>query len=212
MARILGPKCRLCRREGMKLFLKGERCHGMKCAIAKRGANYPPGMQGWKRPKKGSDYGAQLREKQRLKRMFGMLDRQFRRTFAEAERDRGNTGTMLLQFVTRRLDNVVRLAGFGYGPSSARQIVAHGLCRLNGRRVDRPSMLVKPGDVVSFTAKEKPRALIQKVLESSKAYQQVPAWLERDEANLTIKVLNVPSREEFPFEIRERLIVEGSSK
>lgn len=212
MARYIGPKCRLCRREGMKLFLKGERCHSMKCAITRRGANYPPGMQGFKRPKKPSDYGMQLREKQRLKRMFGILDRQFRRTFTTAQRDKGNTGTTLLQLVVRRLDHVVRSAGFGHGPASARQIVAHGLVRLNGRRVDRPSILVKPGDVVTFTAKEKPRALLAKVLESTKAYQQVPAWLERDETNLTIKVLNLPSREEFPFEIRERLIVEGSSK
>jgi small subunit ribosomal protein S4 len=196
----------------MKLFLKGERCHGMKCAITKRGANYPPGMQGWKRPKKPSDYGMQLREKQRLKRMFGLLERQFRRTFRSAQAWKGNTGTALLQLVTRRLDNVVRAAGFGYGPNSSRQIVSHGLVHLNGRRVDVPSIQLKPGDVVTFTGKEKPRALIAKILETTKNYQQVPGWLERDEANLTIKVLNVPGREEFPFEIREHLIVEGSSK
>lgn len=212
MARYTGPKCRLCRREGMKLFLKGERCHTMKCAIAKRGANYPPGMQGWKRPRKPSEYGLQLREKQRLKRMFGILERQFRRNFSMAQRTRGNTGEALIQIVGRRLDNVVRAAGFGHGPNSARQIVSHGLARLNGRRVDVPSIMVKIGDVITFTEKEKPRAMVKSVLENSKAYQQVPGWLERDEEKLSVKVLNLPTREEFPFEIREQLIVEGCSK
>ncbi len=212
MARLIGPKCRLCRREGIKLMLKGERCFGGKCAIQKGGGNYPPGMQGWKRQKKTSEYGLQLRERQRLKRMFGILDRQFACALAEASRRTGNTGTELIQIVSRRLDNVVRASGFGYGPASARQIVAHGLTRLNGRRVDRPSMAVKAGDVITFTTREKPRAFIAKVLEASKAYQSVPGWLERDETNLSIKVLNLPAREEFPFEIREQLIVEGASK
>jgi small subunit ribosomal protein S4 len=196
----------------MKLMLKGERCFGPKCAIQKRGANYPPGMQGWKRQKKVSEYGMQLRERQRLKRMFGILDRQFRCVFTEAQRKTGNTGTHLIQLVSRRLDYVVRMAGFGYGPASARQVVAHGLVRLNGRRVDRPSMIVKAGDVITFTDRENSRALIKKVLEATKAYQEVPGWLERDETNLSVKVLNLPSREEFPFEIREKLIVEGASK
>ena len=126
MARNIGPKCRLCRREGMKLFLKGERCHTVKCAIAKRGDNYPPGGRMMKRGR-GSEYGAQLRERQRLKRMYGMLERQFRVAFARAQTKRGNTGAALLQIVERRLDNVVRQGGFGLGPASARQIIVHGM-------------------------------------------------------------------------------------
>jgi small subunit ribosomal protein S4 len=143
MARNIGPKCRLCRREGMKLFLKGERCHTVKCAIAKRGDNYPPGGRMTKRGR-GSEYGAQLREKQRLKRMYGMLERQFRLAFSRAQMKRGNTGAALLQVVERRLDNVVRQGGFGLGPASARQIVVHGMVQVNGRKVDRPSFPCAP--------------------------------------------------------------------
>jgi small subunit ribosomal protein S4 len=212
MALYNGPKCRLCRREGIKLFLKGERCHTAKCAIARRGDNYPPGMHGWKRMKKTSEYGLQLREKQRLKRMFGVLERQFRRMFSLAQKTRGSTGVALLQLMERRLDNVARAAGFGYGPKSARQVVGHGLLFLNGKPVNVPSILVKPGDVVTAAPREKVRTFLTKVVEASKSYQQVPGWLERDEANLSIKVLNMPTREEFPYQIREQLIVEGLSK
>ena len=212
MALYNGPKCRLCRREGMKLFLKGERCHSAKCAITRRGDNYPPGMHGWKRAKKPSDYGSQLREKQRLKRMFGLLERQFRRMFSIAQRTRGNTGVALLQLMERRLDNVVRAAGFGYGPSSARQIVSHRVLHLNGKPVDVPSILVRAGDVITVAPRDKSKEFIKRVLESTKTYQEVPGWLERDETNLSIKVLNLPTREEFPFQVREQLIVEGLSK
>jgi small subunit ribosomal protein S4 len=211
MARYIGPKCRLCRREGMKLFLKGERCHTVKCAIQRRGDAAAPGGRLFKRGR-GSEYGAQLREKQRLKRMYGLLERQFRTVFERAQRRRGNTGSALVEFVGRRLDAVVRASGFGFGPASARQIVAHGLVRVNGRKVDIPSYMVRPGDVVSFTGKEKPRKMLASVLERTKAYQTPPGWLERDEAALTVKVLQAPARDEFPFVIRERLIVEGLSK
>lgn len=211
MARNIGPKCRLCRREGMKLFLKGERCHTVKCAIAKRGDNYPPGGRTTRRGR-GSEYGAQLREKQRLKRMYGMLERQFRLAFSRAQMKRGNTGAALLQVVERRLDNVVRQGGFGLGPASARQIIVHGMVVVNGRKVDRPSYLVRPGDVVTFTTKEKPRQFIGQVLEKTKAFQQPPSWLERNEEAMSLKVLQLPTREEFPFQIREQLIVEGASK
>jgi small subunit ribosomal protein S4 len=211
MARYIGPKCRLCRREGMKLFLKGERCHTVKCAIQRRGDAAAPGGRLFKRGR-GSEYGSQLREKQRLKRMFGLMERQFRAVFERAQRRRGNTGSGLVELVGRRLDAVVRASGFGFGPASARQIVAHGLVRVNGRKVDIPSYSVRPGDVVSFTGKEKPRKMLASVLERTKAYQTPPGWLERDETGLTVKVLQAPARDEFPFVIRERLIVEGLSK
>lgn len=196
----------------MKLFLKGERCYGRNCAITKRGDNYPPGARSWRRSSKMSEFGMQLREKQRLKRMFGILERQFRRTFERARRTQKNSGEALLELAQRRLDHVVRSAGFGYGPNSARQIVSHGLVRLNGRRVTVPSILVREGDVVGFTTREGSRNYIKQVLEGTKAYQEVPDWLERDEEALTVKVLRLPSREEFPLPLREQLIVEGASK
>ncbi len=212
MAVYTGPKCRLCRREGMKLYLKGERCHTNKCAITKRGDNYPPGMQGWKRPRKPSEYGRQLREKQRLKRMYGLLERQFRRMFSIAQKTRGNTGEVLLQLMDCRLDNVVRASGLAYGPASARQMVTHGLLHVNGRKVNIPSILLKTGDVVTVHPRERTQSLVKGIVESSKVYQDVPGWLERDEGTLTVKVLNLPTREEFPLQIREQLIVEGCSK
>jgi small subunit ribosomal protein S4 len=196
----------------MKLYLKGERCHTNKCAITKRGDNYPPGMQGWKRPRKPSEYGRQLREKQRLKRMYGLLERQFRRMFSIAQKTRGNTGEVLLQLMDCRLDNVVRASGLAYGPASARQMVTHGLLHVNGRKVNIPSILLKTGDVVSVHPRERTQSLVKGIVESSKVYQNVPGWLERDEGALTIKVLNLPTREEFPLQIREQLIVEGCSK
>jgi small subunit ribosomal protein S4 len=195
----------------MKLFLKGERCHTVKCAIQKRGDGAAPGGRMFKRGR-GSEYGSQLREKQRLKRMFGLLERQFRTVFDRAERSRGNTGTALIELVSRRLDAVVRASGFGFGPASARQIVAHGLVRVNGRKTDIPSFTVRPGDVVSFTDREKPRKLLAAVLERTKAYQTPPGWLERDESAMTVKVLQAPARDEFPFVVREQLVVEGLSK
>jgi small subunit ribosomal protein S4 len=183
----------------------------VKCAIAKRGDNYPPGGRMMKRGR-GSEYGPQLREKQRLKRMYGLLERQFRLAFRRAQTKRGNTGAALLQVVERRLDNVVRQGGFGLGPASARQMVAHGLVLVNGRKVDRPSYLVRPGDVVTFTTREGGRKLVAQNLERTKAFQQPPSWLERNEETLSLKVLQLPAREEFPFQIREQLIVEGASK
>ena len=214
MARYTGPKCRLCRREGMKLYLKGERCYGRNCAITKRGDTQPPGMHvRWRRGGKVSEFGMQLRERQRLKRMFGILEAQFRRSFQMARRLRGNTGQNLLELVQRRLDHVIRMSGLAYGPSSARQVVSHGLVKLNGRRVDVPSILVKAGDVITVASREKPQGMVKRALESSKTFHEVPEWLERDEEKLTVKVLRLPTREEFPLvQIREQLIVEGCSK
>lgn len=212
MARYSGPKCRLCRREGLKLFLKGERCYTRKCAITRRGDNYPPGAKSWRRPGKMSEYGMQLREKQRLKRMFGVLEKQFRRTFQIARKSRTNTGQALVCVMQRRLDHVVRMGGLGYGPASARQIVSHGLLRLNGRRVTVPSIQVREGDVISVSERDGPKKLLASVLEATKGYQELPEWIERDEEKLSLKVLRAPAREEFPFPIREQLIVEGLSK
>lgn len=214
MARYTGPKCRLCRREGIQLYLKGERCHTAKCALSRRGDQLTPGMHGMKRAKKGSEYGTQMREKQRLKRIFGLLERQFRVAFARAQQQRGNTGQNLLVLVQRRLDFVVRQGGFAYGPNSARQMATHGLFYLNGRRVDVPSIALKAGDVITVAPRERAQKLAKTVLEATKAYHQVPSWLERDEEKLTLKVLTVPTREEFPtlVPIREQLIVEGASK
>lgn len=202
----------MCRREGMKLFLKGERCFTVKCAVEKRGT--PPGMHAWGRQRRSS-YGMQLREKQRLKRVYGLMDRQFRHWFAKALQAKGNTGTNLILMVERRLDNVVRAAGFGYGPASARQMIVHGHVFVNGRRCDRPSSSVKPGDVITVTKTEKARKHIAKIAEATKAYNASgPEWLEVNRDSLEIKVLTLPTREQFRPEIsiNEQLIVEGCTK
>ncbi|HGY89610.1 MAG TPA: 30S ribosomal protein S4 [Planctomycetes bacterium] len=210
MARITGPKCRLCRREGMKLYLKGSRCHTVKCAVERRGT--VPGVHTWSR-RKVSTYGRQLREKQRLKRIYGVLERQFRIYFDHAVQRKGNTGDNLLLEVERRLDNVIRSAGFGLGPNSARQVVVHGHVMVNGRRCDRPSRQVKPGDVITITDNEKRRKHVLANVESGKAFLgETPAWLEVDRDKLTIKVVQMPDREQFPHSINDQLIVEGMSK
>jgi small subunit ribosomal protein S4 len=196
----------------MKLFLKGERCHTAKCAIAKRGENYPPGVHTWRKGRV-SEYGRQLREKQRLKRIYGLYERQFRTVYAEANRSTGNTGESLLKLVERRLDNVVRAVGFGLGPASARQLVAHGHVVVNGKKVDRPSFVVKLNDVVGISKKERARKLAAANLERSKAFiEKIPAWLELNQETLEAKVLALPTREEFPYQIQEQLIVEGCAK
>ena len=210
MARITGPKCRLCRREGMKLFLKGERCFTVKCAVERRGT--PPGVHTWSRQRRSS-YGLQLREKQRLKRMYGVLEKQFRIYFGRAVQTKGNTGDNLLLEVERRLDNVLRLTGFAHGPNSARQVIGHGHVFVNGRKCDRPSRQVKAGDVITVTEKEKPRKHVKLIADTAASYVgDTPEWLEVDRDKLTIKVLQLPTREQFPFPINEQLIVEGMSK
>lgn len=210
MARITGPKCRLCRREGMKLFLKGERCHTVKCAVEKRGT--PPGMRTWSRARRSS-YGMQLREKQRLKRMYGVMEKQFRIYFGRAVQTKGNTGDNLLLEVERRLDNVLRASGFGLGPASARQIVGHGHTFVNGKRCDRPSRQVRVGDVITFTDHERKRKHVKVVAEASPSFLgETPAWLEVDREKMEIRVIALPTREQFPFQINEQLIVEGMAK
>lgn len=209
MARYRGPVCRLCRREGMKLFLKGERCYKEKCAIERR--NQPPGQHGGARRRKPRAYGIQLREKQKLRRVYGVLEGQFRRTFDQANRRKGVTGENLLQLLELRLDNVVYSLGFATSRTQARQLLRHGHVMVDGRRVDIPSFRVKPGMEVSL--REKSRKLVQ--IEEAVDFAQgrgIPAWLELDIANLSGKVLETPSREDIRFPIQEQLIVELYSR
>jgi len=208
VARYIGPVCRLCRREGMKLFLKGDRCFKDKCALERR--NYAPGQHGQARAKI-TDYGQQLREKQKLRRIYGVLERQFRGYFRRAERMRGITGENLLQLLERRLDNTVYRLGLAASRSEARQMVRHGHIQVNGRRVNIPSYLVRVGDVVSV--REKSRNM-PKVVESvaSLGRREIPAWLQFDRERLSGKVVQLPTKEDAGLPIQEQLIVELYSK
>ena len=209
MARYTGPVCRLCRREGMKLFLKGERCYTDKCAIEKR--NFIPGQHGKARRSKMAGYGVQLREKQKVKRIYGVLEDQFRRYFAQAERTRGITGETLLQLLERRLDNVAYRAGFATSRSAARQLVRHGHFVVNGRKVDIPSYSVKPGDVVTVRESSRKNAAVLHAVEEVKG-RGVPEWLLSDAEELSAKVGSVPTREQINLPVQEQLIVELYSK
>ncbi len=209
MARYRGPVCRLCRREGMKLFLKGERCYKEKCAIERR--NQPPGQHGGARRRKPKAYGIQLREKQKLRRVYGMLEAQFRRTFDEANRRRGVTGENLLQLLELRLDNVVYSLGFATSRTQARQLLRHGHILVDGKRVDIPSFRVKPGMEISIREKSKKLAQVQEAVDFAQG-RGIPAWMELDAANLTGKILEAPSREDIRFPIQEQLIVELYSR
>jgi len=209
MARYIGPVCRLCRREGMKLFLKGERCYTEKCAIEKR--NFAPGQHGKTRKSKLAGYGVQLREKQKVKRIYGVLEDQFRRYFEQAERTRGITGETLLQLLERRLDNVAYRLGLATSRPQARQLVRHGHLTVNGRKVDIPSFSVKPGDVVSVRQSSRKSAAILHAREEVKG-RGVPEWLHFDADDLTAKVSSVPTREQINLPVQEQLIVELYSK
>lgn len=208
MARYTGNKCKLCRREGMKLFLKGQRCFIEKCALSRR--DYPPGVHAHRRSKI-TDYGLHLREKQKLKRIYGVLERQFRLYFREADRMKGNTGANLLSLLERRLDNVVVASGFALSRNHARQLVNHGHFRVNGRRVDIASFRVRPGDEVTVGPKENTKKLVTEAVEINKS-QTVPEWLEVDASNMTSKVTALPTRENIPHPIQEQLVVEICSK
>ncbi len=208
MARYLGPKCRLCRREGERLYLKGSRCHTAKCAVAKRA--YIPGMHAFRRSRL-SEYGVRLREKQKTKRIYGVLERQFRKYFAEAERLRGNTGENLLVLLERRLDNAVYSLGFGESRAQARQLVAHGHIAINGRKLDIPSYLVKVGDVISPKSHKKSEAIIRAKLEGRSGHS-VPTWLTLNPQELKGTVSQLPSREDVVLPIQEAHIVEFCSR
>jgi len=208
MARYVGSKCRLCRREGERLYLKGSRCHSAKCAVSKRA--YIPGMHAFRRSRI-SEYGTRLREKQKTKRIYGVLERQFRKYFAEAERLRGNTGENLLVLLERRLDNVVYSLGMADSRAQARQMVAHGHIAVNGRKLDIPSYLVKAGDVVSPKKHKRSEGLVRARLEERTGHT-VPGWLSLDAANLSGSVIRMPSREDVVLPIQEAYIVEFCSR
>lgn len=206
MARYTGSKCKLCRREGEKLFLKGDRCYSPKCAFERR--SYAPGMHGRRRSfrRRTSDYGVQLREKQKARRIYGVLERQFRRYFGMALKHKGLTGANLLQTLERRLDNVVYRLGFATSRDQARQLVLHGHFELNGRRARTPSMLVKANDVI--TVRERSRKLAYfKDLPSALEHATAPEWLSLQAENMQGQVRGLPSREQIDIPIREQLIV-----
>jgi len=208
LARYTKSVCRLCRRENLKLFLKGERCYTEKCAIDRR--NYAPGQHGQGR-KKFSAYGAQLREKQKVKRLYGLLENQFRNTFKEADRQKGITGEVLLALLERRLDNTVYRMGFANSRNEARQLVRHNHFLVNQSKVNIPSYLVKPGDVIELREKSKKVVRILESLEGV-ARRGVPQWLDLDKEQMKGNVKGLPNREDITIPIQEKLIVELYSK
>ncbi len=209
MARYTDPVCRLCRRESVKLFLKGERCYTDKCAIERR--NYPPGQHGQGRRRKVSEYAVQLREKQRLKRMYGLLEHQFRRYFEMAEKSKAVTGEALLTYLERRLDNMVYRLGMASSRAEARQLISHRHFTVNGRRVDIPSYLTSAGDEIVVREKSRSKDVFKRALERS-THHGVPEWLELDPAACTGKVVRLPERVELTMPVNERLVVELYSK
>ncbi len=208
MARYTKTNCRLCRRENLKLFLKGERCYTEKCAYDRR--NYPPGQHGQSR-KKFSDYGTQLREKQKVKRIYGILENQFRNIFKEADRQKGITGETLLALLERRLDNIVYRLGFANSRDEARQLVRHNHFLVNQSKVNIPSYLVKLGDVIELREKSKKVVRVLEALEGV-ARRGVPQWLELDKDQMKGSMKGLPSREDVTLPIQEKLIVELYSK
>ncbi len=209
MGRYLGPKCKLCRRADMKLFLKGTRCGGAKCAFSKRPK--PPGSS----PKvriKMTNYGLQLREKQKLKRMYGILERQFRRFFEVASRSKGATGRKLIQLLECRLDNVIFRALFALSREQARQIVLHGFVFVGGRRVNIPSYQVHEGSNIQIKAPEHFRAHLKEIVEASLKERSVPGWMKADHNALSLTVVRMPEKEDLVIPISEQLVVELYSK
>lgn len=210
MAKYTGPVCRLCRREGTKLYLKGDKCYSDKCSFTRRG--YAPGQHGQGQArKKVSEYGIQLREKQKARRVYGILERQFRNYFEKAERQKGITGENLLIMLERRLDNVVYRLGFADSRVQSRQLVRHGHFTVNGRRVDIPSYLVKSGEIVQLQENSKQSPLFKDIMESA-AHKTVPAWLELSASDMSGKIVRYPTREEIDIPIEEHLIVELYSR
>ncbi len=208
MARDLDASCRKCRREGEKLFLKGARCSTHKCSVARR--EYPPGQHGTRRTKL-SNYGLQMREKQKVKRTYGILEKQFRGYFAKAASSKGVTGHILLQFLERRLDNVVYQSGFATSRKQARQLVSHEYVYVNNVRVNISSYLIKKGDSVEVRFKNKGQKQVKENMETSKA-RNVPGWVSVDEGRFEAKILRLPEREDLQAPINEQLIVELYSR
>ena len=209
MARNLDAKCRQCRREGEKLFLKGEKCYTDKCAVDRR--SYAPGQHGQKSGSRLSDYGKQLREKQKLRRTYGVLERQFRNTYAEAARSKGITGERLMQLLESRLDSVVYRMGFGASRSEARQVVRHNAILVNAKRVNIPSYQVKAGDQIEVAPKAKDQLRIKAAAEAAAA-RHIPEWLDVDSKALKGTFKGMPARADLPSTINEHLIIELYSK
>ncbi len=212
MSKYIGPVCRLCRREGEKLYLKGARCLSPKCAIEKR--NFPPGQHGKEgqfRRNRSSDYLLQLREKQKARRVYGVLEAQFRRYYRQALKSRGVTGQVMLQMLERRLDNVVYRLGFASNRAQARNLVTHGHFNVNGRRTDVPSLIVEPGDVVEVRPGSQTRTYFRD-LKAADDSRSVPGWLSAEPQTLTGKVMRLPAREEIDANLNEQLIVEFYSR
>ena len=208
MSRYKDEQCRICRREGQKLFLKGSRCYTVKCAISRR--NYAPGEHGQKKAKL-SEYGVQLREKQKTKAFYGVREDQFRKYFEMAASKKGVTGENLLQILESRLDNVVYRLGYGSSRPQARQLVNHGLFEVNGKKVSIPSYLVKAGDVIKVRENKKDKTIVKENVEVN-ASRPVPAWLEKNASDLSGKVIRLASREDVDIPVEEHLIVELYSK
>lgn len=208
MARYKGALCRICRRAGEKLYLKGTKCDTAKCTIERR--NFAPGQHG-KIRSKPSEYGLQLREKQKLRRMYGMGERQFKLYFIKASRRKGVTGNMLLQMLETRLDNIVFRLGFATGRRAARELVRHGHTKINGHNVNIPSYLVKSGDIISVKDTETSKKLVTSILEITSS-RPVPEWLSLDKEKLTATVLRIPERKEISVPVDEHMIVELYSK
>jgi small subunit ribosomal protein S4 len=208
LAKYIGPKCRLCRREGEKLFLKGEKCFGSKCAIESRA--FPPGQHGQRRTRL-SDYATQLREKQKVRRVYGVLESQFRLYYKEADRRKGSTGENLLQLLEGRLDNVVYRMGFATSRSEARQLVRHNTVTVNGKKVNIPTYQVKPSDVVAVSEKGRSQLRIQAALDMAQQ-RGFPDWIDVDVSKMQGVFKSKPERSDLPAEINEHLIVELYSK
>lgn len=212
MARYTGPVCKLCRREGEKLFLKGERCFTPKCSFDRRG--YPPGEHGrqrqWRRSRE-SDFGKQLRAKQKARRVYGVLERQFRRYYKQALKSRGLTGLTMLQILESRLDNVIYRMGYASSRSQARQLVAHGHIVVNGRRTDVPSMSIKPGDEIEIRKESRKNTFFKELPDFAKE-RTTPEWISRDVGNLTGEITRLPERAEIDANLNEQLVVEYYSR
>lgn len=209
MARYIGSVCRLCRREGGKLYLKGEKCYTDKCPVEKR--PYAPGQHGQRRRTRMSDYGLQLREKQKLRRIYGMLEKQFAQCYQEADRGKGSTGENLLQLLERRLDNVVYRMGFGISRLEGRQLIRHNGVLVNGRRVNIPSYRVRPNDVIEVAERSKEQLRVRAAVEAAEQ-RGVPAWVEVDFKNKKGVFKAVPERADLPPEIDESLVIALYSK
>ena len=209
MGKYIGSSCRLCRREGEKLFLKGTRCTTHRCAVDRR--EYAPGMHGSNRRAKLSNYGLQLREKQKLKRIYGLYERQFRNYFAEASRRKGVTGDTLLQYLERRLDNVIYRLGFCTSRRQARQLVGHGFVHVNDHCVNIPSYLIKPNDEIFMKFKKKGKQTVDDNVKASKD-RAIPGWLEVDHTHYKAKIKRLPGRDDVGFPVNEHLVVELYSR